>query len=350
MARAINSHHTDAVEELLHGRGPHAHASDLLADIGALADRLGGGGLGLRGLGLDAFAPRVGTEGPDTLLGGDGPDLIDARGGDDRAAGGGGDDVVAGGGGDDFLAGDGGLALPAGNLATPIGDDTVIGGSGNDTLFGDAFFSVSLEVGSNLLFGGAGDDSITGGYGADTVYGGSGDDYIQGWGARAVGASPGGTEALRGRDLPDLLLGGAGNDTIDGSGGGDTIDGGAGDDRLVGGVGIDTLTGGPGADRFVFAREQIFFTPDTGQGEGNRDVVTDFRTGVDLLDFTGYGPRDLNVRWDYDEAGDRTIVTYEDPRGAAFFPNLQIELTGVRDLSESDFAFQAATTTADALA
>lgn len=280
------------------------------------------------------MAVLIGTGDADTLPGGGGAaDLVLGLGGNDRAAGGGGGDLILGGAGDDSLAGDG-TALFV-NFDAPSGDDLIFGGDGNDTISGDSFFYNGPEGGTNTLFGGAGNDAITGGYGADTISGDSGDDFIRGYGAAAP--SPGGTASLRDRDLADLLLGGSGNDTIEGGGGRDTIDGGTGDDRLVGGAGVDALTGGPGADRFVFAPTGATgLPPDTGQGEGNRDVVTDFRPGEDLLDLSGYPRDDLNVRWEYDAAGDRTIVTYEDPRGAAFFPDLQIELAGVRDLSLSD--------------
>ena len=55
----------------------------------------------------------------------------------------------------------------------------------------------------------------------------------------------------------------------------DTVDGGTGDDRIDTGGGNDRVTGGIGRDVFVFR---------TGAG---RDVVTDFLTGTDALEFSG---------------------------------------------------------------
>jgi Ca2+-binding RTX toxin-like protein len=324
LSYAINPDATDAIERASESKRPGV---DVPGPAGNAA------GSALRGFDADGSAVQIGTPAPDTLPGGDRTDLIDARGGDDRAAGGGGDDIVIGGSGHDALAGDGGIAF-AGFLFPPSGDDTVVGGAGDDTIHGDSFFYSGIQGGSNLLFGGAGDDFIGGGYGADTVNGGSGDDHIRGHGAPPP--STGGTEAARRLDLGDLLFGGAGNDTIDGGGGADTIDGGAGDDRLVGGFGVDALTGGPGADLFVFGFSEIFMSPDTGLGEGNRDVATDFESGVDLLDVRGY--RSPSVTWAYDAAGDRTVVTIADPRGAQFpsFGPYEIELAGVRGLTEDD--------------
>lgn len=48
-----------------------------------------------------------------------------------------------------------------------------------------------------------------------------------------------------------------------------------------------------------------------------------------------YSRSNFSLRWSYDEEADRTIVTFGDPLGPAR-PDLEIELTGVRDLSLSD--------------
>lgn len=316
MAQPISIGGIDAFEDFLSGAEP--------GTTGALATGAAGGFLD-------------GTNGQDTLLGGDGTDVIDARGGDDRASGSSGDDLVLGGSGDDHLTGDGALASPIPPPPFPsAGGDTVVGGGGDDTLYGDGFVSYDHfgdEAGGNLLFGGAGNDVITAGYGADTASGGSGGDLIFGYGSAPSTGGSGG-EAARERDLGDVLFGGAGDDTVDGGGGADTIDGGAGADRLEGSYGNDTLTGGPGADLFVFGFRPVFMARDTGQGEGDRDVVTDFRSGVDVLDATGY--RSPSVTWAYDEAGDRTIVTIVDPRTGLGFPDLEIELAGVRNLAAGD--------------
>ncbi|GAA0594824.1 hypothetical protein GCM10009416_36360 [Craurococcus roseus] len=48
-----------------------------------------------------------------------------------------------------------------------------------------------------------------------------------------------------------------------------------------------------------------------------------------------YNRSNFNLRWSYDEEADRTVVTFGDPLGPTR-PELEIELTGVRDLSLSD--------------
>lgn len=63
--------------------------------------------------------------------------------------------------------------------------------------------------------------------------------------------------------------------------------GGPGDDVVIGGRGIDLLIGGPGADDFRFPEEQGLlpqnFTPFSGSGAGNRDVILDFQPNHDLI-------------------------------------------------------------------
>ena len=237
------------------------------------------------------MATLVGTPGSDTLSGTDDSDLILGRGGDDRLDGLGGDDALLGQRGSDRAIGG-------------VGDDTVLGGPGDDVLFGDGGPrqgpaprrpgdppppGVPLP-GNNEILGGGGDDTIIAGYGSDTVDGGAGDDSIIGGGSGA-GPSPSAESFFNSLDGGDELRGGPGNDLLEGGGGADSLFGGAGDDTLWGGDGFgDRLTGGPGDDVFLFRflRGPFPVARDTGTGEGNRDVVLDFRQGQDVLDLSGY--------------------------------------------------------------
>jgi hypothetical protein len=56
---------------------------------------------------------------------------------------------------------------------------------------------------------------------------------------------------LTGTGFSDLLDGGAGNDTLNGGGGNDILVGGDGKDRLNGGAGFDVLIGGTGIDTLL---------------------------------------------------------------------------------------------------
>jgi len=96
-------------------------------------------------------------------------------------------------------------ALPRANLFGGAGNDTITGGSGGDMLFGQAGNDVLIGKGGNdFLFGGTENDVLTGGDADDQVCGESGDDRMI-W-------NPG--------DDTDLNEGGAGIDTVEVNGGG----------------------------------------------------------------------------------------------------------------------------------
>ena len=77
----------------------------------------------------------------------------------------------------------------------------------------------------------------------------------------------------------DEITAGSGNDILIGSGGADVLIGGLGTDRIIGGTSEDILTGGGGADTFVIT------TGDTGTTDLTKDTITDFETGIDILEF-----------------------------------------------------------------
>jgi Ca2+-binding RTX toxin-like protein len=112
---------------------------------------------------------------------------------------------VFGQGGNDTIALDeSNGALPAAQLFGGAGNDTLTGGSGADQLFGGAGNDTLLGKGGNdLLFGGAGNDTLIGGDGDDQVFGEGGNDRMI-W-------NPG--------DDSDLFEGGDGNDTAEVNGG-----------------------------------------------------------------------------------------------------------------------------------
>jgi Ca2+-binding RTX toxin-like protein len=59
-------------------------------------------------------------------------------------------------------------------------------------------------------------------------------------------------------NLPQLILGTAGNDNLNGGNRDDCIVGGAGNDRLSGGNGVDVCIGGPGTDNLHVSCEVQF--------------------------------------------------------------------------------------------
>ncbi len=70
--------------------------------------------------------------------------------------------------------------------------------------------------------------------------------------------------------------------TLTGTAGGDTIVGGSAADTIVGAAGADVLTGGGGADTFTFANSATGIPTAT-----NWDSITDYQTGVDIIDGPG---------------------------------------------------------------
>jgi Ca2+-binding RTX toxin-like protein len=95
-------------------------------------------------------------------------------------------------------------ALPAVTMFGGNGNDTITGGSGNDMLFGQAGDDTLLGKGGNdLLFGGAGNDTLIGGTGDDQMFGEAGNDRMI-W-------NPG--------EGTDLMEGGDGTDTAEVNGG-----------------------------------------------------------------------------------------------------------------------------------
>src|SRR3954451_9559945 len=70
-------------------------------------------------------------------------------------------------------------ALPKANLFGGGGNDVLTGGSGTDQLFGQAGNGTLLgKGGADLLFGGADNDTLTGGDGDDQAFGEAGNDRL----------------------------------------------------------------------------------------------------------------------------------------------------------------------------
>ena len=186
-------------------------------------------------------APQSCTSGVNLAFGNGGDDFVVTGDGLDLAFGGDSDDVVAGSGavvlafgnaGDDQVIGGSGLSLLFGSAGADQirgvsglniifgGDDADIlaGGGAKDLIFGGAGGdTVAANGDKDLVFGGSGNDQIDGGPGADLLFGGDGSDCIAGDG-----------------DSPDFEFGGAGDDTMSG-GAGD------GKDYLFGNSGCDVL-------------------------------------------------------------------------------------------------------------
>ena len=145
-------------------------------------------------------------------------------------------------------------ALPAANLFGGAGNDTLTGGSGGDQLFGQAGNDTLLGKGGNdFLFGGAGNDTLTGGDGDDQMFGEAGNDRMI-W-------NPG--------DDTDLIEGGAGIDTAE----------------VNGGNGAEVFTATANGTRVRFDRlDPAPFSLDIGTTE---NLVLNMNGGDDTFSATG---------------------------------------------------------------
>jgi Ca2+-binding RTX toxin-like protein len=145
-------------------------------------------------------------------------------------------------------------ALPRANLFGGAGNDTLTGGSAADMLFGQAGNDTLLGRGGNdLLFGGAGNDVLTGGDADDQVFGEADNDRII-W-------NPG--------DDTDLNEGGAGTDTVE----------------VNGGNGTETFTATANGTRVRFDRvTPAPFSLDIGTSE---NLVVNANGGDDSFSATG---------------------------------------------------------------
>lgn len=307
------------------------------------------------------MATITGTGGNDTLNGTNSSDQIFGLGGDDTLFGNGGSDTLDGGTGADSMSGG------TGNDTYIVDDagDSVIenSGEGNDTVrttlasytltanvenlrfIGVGNFTGTGNGLSNQIFGGSGDDTLSGGDGSDFLTGNGGDDSLYGGADHDTLDGSAGADYMEGNDgndayivdnsgdsvvelsgegvdivytflstytlvaevenlqwngsgsftgtgnvldniiwsggFDDTLSGGDGNDQLRSSAGNDTLDGGNGDDLLVGSAGADTYTGGAGDDTFNVG----YFDSGTGT---DADRITDFTSGDDLVDVSSW--------------------------------------------------------------
>lgn len=201
---------------------------------------------------------------------------------------------------------------------TGTGATTYVGGSGTDEVIsgGGAMSLTGGTGGSLLVFGGAGTLNLKGGAESDMVIGGGGAETIHagtgavfgGTGGSLLFANGAGTflagdvtgDQLTASSLGgDILVGGAGNETLTGAGSanGNIIFAGTGADSINLGLGADTFAGGMGSDTIqvgvgnaalylgTSGASLINFTLGTA---GGTDTISGFRVGTDHLRLNGY--------------------------------------------------------------
>ena len=280
-----------------------------------------------------------GGYGDDVIGGGNGNDWLDGGEGEDKLWGGAGNDTLIGGGGDDQLHGGDG------------GSNSLIGGSGNDRIYGnvDADFlngsegndSLYGNAGADTLYGATGDDLLAGGAGNDRLYGNDGDDRLFGSTGNDFFSAGDGNDSCYGAAGNDVIYLGAGRDFASGSSGDDVIYAGSGTSRIYGGEGEDTIIAGSGHDMMTGSAgsDCFVFTSAARAGIGaDRDVITDFQSGVDQLDFSALGLIYIGTQSFHRVAGELRLAAnllIGDVNGDSI-PDFVLELTGVGHLAASD--------------
>ncbi|MBP1807596.1 calcium-binding protein [Rubellimicrobium aerolatum] len=216
----------------------------------------------------------IGTRIDDVLVGTSGPTLALGLFGDDRISGDGpqvqtgpttltlqgGSDWIFGGAGNDTLYGEGETAAGPGQdgwLSVLVGrSDVIDGGAGDDVVYGEGTSGRAFSTG--LLIGAD-----------DTLDGGAGNDVVWGDGLGVIGR---GRSTLTGGD--DIVRGGSGNDQLVGDGRAENLIG--GDDLLIGGAGHDTLSGDGLANPFLEGGDDRLIAgagDDTLYGDGQAQVI-----------------------------------------------------------------------------
>lgn len=228
----------------------------------------------------------LGSAGNDTLLGGGGNDTLYGLNGRDLLVGTGGNDTLYGGAGNDTLIQNSGIA-------------TMIGGAGQDRFIATGGTTVTIAdftIGQDKLdISGLGINDLhtlsllLTQVGSDAVLQANSTVVLKGISVAALLASHGSivyaTQASQpdqtfpdSFDLPTVLYGSRGADTLVTGSGDDTIYGGPGNDTINGTAGTDILYGGAGRDTFVF---------DAGSGQ---DTIRDFSLTQDRIDLRSLGP------------------------------------------------------------
>lgn len=302
---------------------------DADGDTFANIENIGGSAFNdtLTGNGLSNFID--GGAGDDTISGLDGNDNLQGGTGVDTLVGGNGDDVLQGGEGGDILNGGDGSGDMAGYFSSAvavtvnlsgvgIGGDAAgdtfanienIGGSAfSDTLTGNVLSNfIDGGAGADTIFGMDGNDNLQGGLGADFINGGIGFDsasYFSASGPVTVslmtGLATGGAgndtlvsiENLSGSSFGDSLTGDGGNNSLRGEAGDDSLFGEAGNDFITGGSGNDTIDGGAGtgdtADYFfsdTSAPVVVDLVAGTATGGGGNDSLT----GIENVNGSSFG-------------------------------------------------------------
>ena len=232
---------------------------------------------------VNATSALVGSSARDTLNGTSGNDNLYALGGNDVMNGNAGNDSLDGGSGNDTMSGGAGSdtydVRNSGDLVRETDTDPQTGGFdlvrsflSAYTLPGNVEYGRIMSTGTARLTGNALDNLLFAAAGSNVLAGGAGEDTVS-----YASASAAVTVSLATTSAQST--GGSGSDTLSsienliGSRYADRLTGSAGANRLDGGAGNDTLTGGLGDDTYVVSQTGDLVR-ETSSGGGTDLVLT----------------------------------------------------------------------------
>ncbi|MBC7785712.1 MAG: hypothetical protein H7144_17935 [Burkholderiales bacterium] len=160
------------------------------------------------------------------------------------------------------------------NRSDTIVSARVLLGAGDDIARTNMPSVIFGDDGQDSVIGSSSDDAIFGGPGDDTLVGNENNDYIEGGAGHDFIDGSAGNDRILGDQGNDNLLGGRGNDTVYGADGMDTLTGNLGNDYLDAGAGNDTLYTRDSATDRVFGG--------TGTDSANRDKA-DILDSIELF-------------------------------------------------------------------
>ena len=224
----------------------------------------------------------TGSQGSDVLEGGEGNDILSGGAGDDELNGGKGNDTLYGGAGDDVYVFEKGFGRDI------IGDD-----AGNDTIkFGEgiALEDIRIEKRRNDIALIVGKDEILiqnymygSAYQIESVELSDGSRYSLKEMAKNLKGTAG-NDVIEAIHMESYMYGGAGDDRITGSQGSDVLEGGKGNDTLYGGTGDDVYVFGKRFGRDIIGEDAGNDTIKFGEGISLEDIRIEKRgNGIALI-------------------------------------------------------------------
>ncbi|MCA9049039.1 MAG: hypothetical protein KDA89_09955, partial [Planctomycetaceae bacterium] len=245
-----------------------------------------------------------GGDGRDVLLGGANNDRVFGNAGIDQLYGGFGDDTLFAGAGEDVSLPGGGTQHSLVGQRMWGGDDvdSLYGYSvtGNDDL--PAARDAELPLIGDEMHGGSGGDFLYGNLRSEFMTGDNGNDTLLGDWLAGPGSGEDGLPVQNHNKSTvggnDRLYGGSGEDNLTGGGGNDELYGGADSDRLEGQDGVDSLYGGDWIDKLVMDVNPAYRVQGSadhldGHGPAAPGVFTEDDHATDILIIEGDADQQL---------------------------------------------------------